>query len=161
LEVETGYQANRLGYLFISNDKVRNARGANSTTAVEATTQQFSDKRWGFANPTHQLQHTLVATDKLVFNNMLTYVGGGFFLDYQDFDQCGESRYVGATNPNDYITGRAPAPTASGTSSRCVTGRPRLIAVRWWARTKRSVQLGRSRLTAPTFSRTRSAATTA
>ena len=98
-------QASRFGYLFISNDKIRNARGANSTTAVEAVTQQFSDKRWGFANPTHQLQHTMVATDKLVFNNMLTYVGGGFFLDYQDFDQCGESRYLGATNPNDYITG--------------------------------------------------------
>jgi hypothetical protein len=96
-------QANRVGYLFLANDKVRNARGASSTTTVEATTQQFSDKPWGFPNPTHQLQHTLVATDKLVFNNMFTYLGGGFFLDYQDFETYGESRYLASPNSADYL----------------------------------------------------------
>jgi hypothetical protein len=30
-----------------------------------------------------------------VFNNMFTYVHGGFFLDYQDYQNCGESAYLG------------------------------------------------------------------
>ena len=41
-----------------------------------------------------------------MFNNQVTYVGGGFFLDYQDRDQCGTSPlYPGATNPADYASG--------------------------------------------------------
>ena len=97
--------ANKLGYIFLSNDKIRNARGANSTTQKEATSQQFSDTPWGFANPTHQLTHTFIASDKLVFNSNVTYVGGGFFLDYQDRETCGDSRYIGSTNPADYASG--------------------------------------------------------
>jgi carboxypeptidase family protein len=86
--------ANKFGYIFLSNDKIRNHRGANSTTQPEATQQQFSDTPWGFANPTHQIQHTLIASDRLVFNSQATYVGGGFFLDYQDRGTCGDSRYL-------------------------------------------------------------------
>jgi hypothetical protein len=29
-----------------------------------------------------------------VFNNSFNYVGGGFFLDYQDYKSCGGSRYI-------------------------------------------------------------------
>ena len=98
--------ANKFGYIFLSDDKIRNHRGANSTTQPEATQQQFSDTPWGFANPTHQIQHTLIASDRLVFNNSVTYVGGGFFLDYQDRDKCGDTRYIpGTTNPADYASG--------------------------------------------------------
>jgi carboxypeptidase family protein len=97
---------NRFGYLFVSNDKIRNHRGASSTTQPEATTQQFSDKPWSFANPTHQITHTFIASDRLVFNSQMTYVAGGFFLDYQDRTSCGDSRYIDrSTNPADYITG--------------------------------------------------------
>ena len=42
--------------------------------------------------PTHSLTHTLILTDKLVFNNQFTYVGGGFFLDYQDVPPQGALR---------------------------------------------------------------------
>jgi hypothetical protein len=97
--------ANKFGYLFVADNKIRNHRGASSTTLPESTTRQFSDKHWGFANPTHQLQHTWIATNKLVFNNTLTHVLGGFFLDYQDSPQCGESRYTGATGVADYASG--------------------------------------------------------
>lgn len=96
-------QANRIGYLLVTNDKIRNARGASSTTTVEATTQQFSDKVMGLPIPTHQFQHTWVASDKLVFNNMATYVAGGFFLDYQDFETFGASRYLASPSAADYI----------------------------------------------------------
>ena len=103
--------AHKFQYLFQSDNKVRNARGASANTAIEAVTQQFSDEPWGFPLPQHSLTHTWVASDRLVFNNMLTYVHGGFFLDYQDFDTCGESRYIeGATDPAAYQTGERSNP---------------------------------------------------
>ena len=98
-------RANRLGYLFVSDDKVRNHRGASSTVQPEATTRQFAPAPWHFPYPTHQITHTLIASDKLVFNNQMTYVGGGFFLDYQDIDQCGASEYVGSSKSSDYVSG--------------------------------------------------------
>lgn len=103
--------AHKLQYLFQSDNKVRNARGASASTGPNAVTQQYSDKPWGFPLPQHSLTHTWVASDRLVFNNMLTYVHGGFFLDYQDFATCGESRYLGSmsedgpTDPAAYTTG--------------------------------------------------------
>src|SRR5688572_7999138 len=87
--------AHKFQYLFQSDNKVRNARGASASTAIEAVTQQFSDKVMGLPLPQHSLTHTWVASDKLVFNNMLTYIHGGFFLDYQDYATCGSSRYLG------------------------------------------------------------------
>jgi hypothetical protein len=103
--------AHKFQYLFQSDDKVRNARGASASTGPNAVTQQYSDKPWGFPLPQHSLTHTWVASDRLVFNNMLTYVHGGFFLDYQDFSTCGESRYIeGATDPAAYTTGNRASP---------------------------------------------------
>src|SRR5688500_481949 len=94
--------AHKLQYLFQSDNKVRNARDANSSRAFEVTSQQYSDEPWGFPLPTHSLTHTWVASDKLVFNNQFTYVHGGFFLDYQDFATCGSSRYNGGMTNADY-----------------------------------------------------------
>ena len=97
--------ANKFQYLFQSDNKYRNARGANANTLKEATTQQTSDKPWGLPLPTHSLSHTLIATDRLVFNNMFTYVHGGFFLDYQDVPpqgDCGQSIYLGADSNTPY-----------------------------------------------------------
>jgi hypothetical protein len=102
LQWKFNYQANtanKVQYLFQSDNKYRNARGASSTTLKEATTQQTSDKPWGLPLPTHSLTHTLIASDKLVFNNQFTYVHGGFFLDYQDVPpqgSCLQSRYTGS-----------------------------------------------------------------
>ena len=61
--------SNKFQYQFPSDNKFRNARGASATTEKEATTQQTSDKPWGFPLPTHALTHTYIASDKLVFNN--------------------------------------------------------------------------------------------
>jgi len=108
LQGKINYQlntSNSFAYMFVSDNKVRNHRGANATTLSEATTRQYSDTQYGFAqNPTHQLQHRWIASNKLVVNSLLTYVSGGFFLDYQDFDKCGSSRYNGGTSPGDYVT---------------------------------------------------------
>ena len=88
-----------------ADNKTRNARGASARTAKEATTQQYSDKKWGFEIPTIQGTWTWIASDKLVFNTIGTYVHGGFFLDYQDKFTCGDSRYLGSDDFNAYKTG--------------------------------------------------------
>ncbi len=91
--------SNKFQYLFSSDNKYRNARGSSATVQKEASTQQTSDAPWGFPLPTHSLTHTYVASDKLVFNNQVTYVLGGFFLDYQDVPPqgaCAQSRYTGS-----------------------------------------------------------------
>jgi hypothetical protein len=49
-----------------------------------------------------QLTHTFIASDRLVFNTSWTKVWGGFFLDYQDFERCGSSRYTGSIDPASY-----------------------------------------------------------
>ena len=109
--------ANKFQYLFQSDNKYRNRRGASATTFIEAVTQQTSDMPvgigyWGLPLPTHSLTHTLILTDRLVFNNQFTYVHGGFFLDYQDVPpqgDCGQSRYIPfETNPNAYAMTNSP-----------------------------------------------------
>ena len=65
------------------------------------TNQQTSDAPWKLPLPTHSITHTLILTDKLVFTNQVTYVGGGFFLDYQDVPpqgSCLQSRYTGSSD---------------------------------------------------------------
>jgi Carboxypeptidase regulatory-like domain len=100
--------ANKIQYLFQSDNKYRNRRGASANNAAETTTQQTSDAPWKLPLPTHSITHTLIASDKLVFNSMFTYVGGGFFLDYQDVPPQGESlqsRYLGTDTAASYLTG--------------------------------------------------------
>ena len=60
----------------------------------------------GLRQPDAPDPHTWIASDKLVFNNQATYVGGGFFLDFQDRDTCGDSRYIpNETDPANYASG--------------------------------------------------------
>jgi hypothetical protein len=87
-------QSNKFQYLFVSDQKYRDRRDANANNAPEVTSQQYSEAPWKLPGPTHTIQHTWVANDKLVFTNMFNYVGGGFFLDYQDWKSCGSSRYI-------------------------------------------------------------------
>ena len=51
LNAKVNYQlnpANKFAYLFVSDEKRRDSRGASSTTAVEATTQQYAGQApWG------------------------------------------------------------------------------------------------------------------
>jgi len=119
INVKLNYQlnaSNKFQYLTTSDNKVRNARGASATTAPESVTRQTSDGKY-YPLGTHQILHTLILTDKLVFTNVATHVDGGFFLDYQDYASgsdvasaqgraCGASRYIpGATLASDYLTG--------------------------------------------------------
>jgi hypothetical protein len=100
--------SNKFQYLFQSDNKYRNRRGATANTTVEAVTQQTSDKPkgvgyWGLPLPTHSVTHTLILSDRLVFNNMFTYVHGGFFLDYQDVPpqgSCAQSKYIDRSTDN-------------------------------------------------------------
>jgi hypothetical protein len=106
--------ANKFQYLFQSDNKYRNRRGASANTLVEAVTQQSSDfpkwiGYWGLPLPTHSLTHTLIMTDRLVFNNQFTYVHGGFYLDYQDVPpqgDCIQSKYTGAMRGEEYANAR-------------------------------------------------------
>jgi Carboxypeptidase regulatory-like domain len=105
--------ANKIQYLFQSDNKYRNRRDASATTLAEATSQQTSDAPWNLPLPTHSITHTLIASDKLVFNSMFTYVGGGFFLDYQDVPpqgECLQSRYLGTDTAASYLTGGRESP---------------------------------------------------
>jgi hypothetical protein len=95
-------QAHRFQYLIQGDDKIQNSRGASATTAKEATNRQFSDYWHGFPQPTHSLTHTYIASDKLVFNNIYTYVYGGWTNDFQDYDTCGKIRYNGSSKASDY-----------------------------------------------------------
>lgn len=116
LQWKINYQlntANKFQYLFQSDNKYRNHRGASATTASEATFQQTSDAPWKLPLPTHSVTHTLIASDRLVFNNQFTYVHGGFFLDYQDVPPqgpCLQSRYLGAQSFADYQIGTRAEP---------------------------------------------------
>ncbi|MEO6222555.1 MAG: TonB-dependent receptor, partial [Vicinamibacterales bacterium] len=87
-QAKLNYQLNtshKFQYQFSSDNKFRNARGATAFTEKEAVTIQTSETYWKyFPLPTHQLTHTWIASDRLVFNTSMTKVFGGFFLDYQD-----------------------------------------------------------------------------
>ncbi len=99
--------AHKFQYLLQADDKRRNARGASATTALEAASQQYGGSKWfdKITPPTQSFTHTWVASDRLVFSNQYTYVPGGFSLDFQDFETCGQSDYIGATDAAAYQTG--------------------------------------------------------
>ena len=96
--------SHKFQYQFASDNKFRNARGANANTEKEATTIQTSETYWKyFPLPTHQLTHTWIASDRLVFNTALTKVFGGFFLDYQDTQgDCGGTRWTNSIERSSY-----------------------------------------------------------
>ena len=96
--------SHKFQYQFSSDNKFRNARGASANTEKEATTIQTSETYWKyFPLPLHQLTHTFIATDRLVFNTAITKVFGGFFLDYQDtLGDCGGTRYTGSSDRASY-----------------------------------------------------------
>jgi hypothetical protein len=98
--------SNKFQYVFTSDLKYRDRRDANANNAPEVTSQQYSPEPWKLPIPTHVIQHTWVANDKLVFNNSFNYVGGGFFLDYQDWKSCGSSAHIpGETSFSAYQAG--------------------------------------------------------
>jgi len=142
--------ANKIQWLFTSDNKYRNHRNASATNALEVTAQQTSDAPWKLPLPTHSITHTFIASDKLLFNNQFTYVGGGFFLDYQDVPpqgNCLQTRYIpGADTSAAYQTGtRASANCAwniqalnnstTGLNSRAQTNVYQTVRHTWEAKT--------------------------
>jgi len=105
-QAKLNYQLNashKFQYQFSTDNKRRNARNASAFTEKEATQQQTGDAYWKwFRTPTQQVTHTYIASDQLVFNTAVTRVLGGFFLDYQDFQKCGSSRYTGSNQISSY-----------------------------------------------------------
>jgi len=67
--------ANKFQFLYTWGDKKRNARGASSTRAPESVYRQTSG-----GPGSYNFKHTWVATDKLVFDTLVQYTGGGFNL---------------------------------------------------------------------------------
>lgn len=94
--------SHKFQYLLQGDDKIRNSRGASATTAKEATIRQYSDYWHGIPQPTHSLTYTYIASDKLVFNTIYTYLPGGWTNDFQDYDTCGKTRYNGSDDAADY-----------------------------------------------------------
>jgi hypothetical protein len=99
--------AHKIQWSQTSNNKYRNSRCGNgsctATTLVEASWQQFNHFGFlGLPGPSNQITHTWVANDKLVFNNQMTYVQNGFFLDYEDVPpqgNCDATTYTGSKDP--------------------------------------------------------------
>ena len=73
-------QAHKSTFLFQRSDKVRNARGANSTTALESTSRQTGPTEYFNYN------HQWVVTDRLMLSGQGLFNGGGFLLDFHTDD---------------------------------------------------------------------------
>jgi len=86
--------ANKFQFLYQTDYKLRNNRGASSSTAPEATQSQYSAGFNRFTNPTYQVTHTFLPSDRLVFTNQYTFLAGGFFLDNHDYGVHGSSTYA-------------------------------------------------------------------
>jgi hypothetical protein len=72
--------AHKSTFLFQRSDKVRNARGASSTTALESTTRQTGPTEYFNYN------HQWVVNDRLVVSGQGLFNGGGFLLNFHTDD---------------------------------------------------------------------------
>ncbi|HWI18120.1 MAG TPA: TonB-dependent receptor, partial [Vicinamibacterales bacterium] len=63
-------------FLYSRGDKVRNARGASSTTRIEATNRQTGPTNY------YKGEHQWVATDRLMIEGEYSYNNAGFKLDF-------------------------------------------------------------------------------
>jgi hypothetical protein len=71
--------SNKFQFLYTFGDKRRNARSANQDRAPESVFRQT-----GYGIGSFNVKHTLVATDKLVFDTLVQYQDGGFNLTEQE-----------------------------------------------------------------------------
>ncbi len=107
VNVKLNYQwtkGHKSTFLYGRADKIRNARGASSTTAIEATTRQSGP------TPMWKGEHQWVVTDRLMINGQYTYNGNGFLLNFHSdelanvqplsFEADGISRRSGSSSNN-------------------------------------------------------------
>ena len=67
-------------FLYTRGDKIRNARGADSTTRIEATTRQTGPNNY------YKGEHQWVASDRLMLDAEYSYNNAGFVLDFHADD---------------------------------------------------------------------------
>jgi hypothetical protein len=67
-------------FLYSRGDKIRNARGANSTTRIEATTRQTGPTNY------YKIEHQWVASDRLMLEGEYSYNDAGFVLNFHEDD---------------------------------------------------------------------------
>jgi hypothetical protein len=63
-------------FLYSRGDKIRNSRGANSTTRLEATTRQTGPTNY------YKFEHQWVATNRLMLEAEYSYNNAGFLLNF-------------------------------------------------------------------------------
>jgi hypothetical protein len=73
-------------FLYSRGDKIRNARGANSTTRIEATNRQTGPTNY------YKAEHQWVASDRLMIEGEYSYNNAGFLLDFHEDDLAGVQR---------------------------------------------------------------------
>ena len=70
--------AHKTTFLYTRGDKIRNARGADSTTRIEATTRQTGPNNY------YKAEHQWVASNRLMLEAAYSYNNAGFVLDFHD-----------------------------------------------------------------------------
>jgi len=77
LKLNYGWTArHKTTFLYSRGDKVRNARGASSTTRIEATNRQTGPTNY------YKIEHQWVASDRLMLESEYSYNNAGFKLDF-------------------------------------------------------------------------------
>jgi hypothetical protein len=78
--------AHKTTFLYNRGDKIRNARGADSTTRIEATSRQSGPNNY------YKGEHQWVASNRLMLEAEYSYNNAGFVLDYHTDDLAGVQR---------------------------------------------------------------------
>ncbi|HEX8030739.1 MAG TPA: carboxypeptidase regulatory-like domain-containing protein [Vicinamibacterales bacterium] len=68
----------RTTFLYSRGDKIRNARGANSTTRIEASNRQTGPTNY------YKAEHQWVVSDRLMLEGEYSYNNAGFKLDFHE-----------------------------------------------------------------------------
>lgn len=94
--------ANKFQLLVQTAQKTVNNEMAGPLVTVDATqTQHNAGGIAPFQNPTVQLTHTWLPTDRLVVVTKLTYFRDGLFSDFNDYTRCGATSYARDLAGND------------------------------------------------------------
>ena len=89
LKLNYGWTArNKTTFLYSRGDKIRNARGANSTTKIEATNRQTGPTNY------YKIEHNWVASDRLMIEGEYSYNNAGFLLDFHEDDLADVQRLL-------------------------------------------------------------------
>ena len=79
LKLNYGWSSrHKTNFLYSRGDKARNARGANSTTRIEATTRQTGPTNY------YKAEHQWIASDRLMLEAEYSYNNAGFLLNFHE-----------------------------------------------------------------------------